>query len=273
MRGAAAGLGSTRKVGTQRPASASERIRDSREDIEAILKELGFGEVRPPNSYRHALVIDLNPTEDEIFAAFDKGYRYEIRRTLKKSLQSRVIDQPVYANRLRELQMEALQRTDGQVHAEDWRGILKMSQQHPDLSRVFGLFLGEDTAPEKMAAFSWFLNNGDHGEYRAAGSNRRIESPVPLGYLPVWEVIRWAKAMGAEWFDMGGVTLEGADESALEGISRFKRSFSRNVVEVGSEWAMEPAPAKARIASVASNAASRLRDLKRKWRSSGHTQA
>ena len=129
-----------------------------------------------------------------------------------------------------------------------------MSQQHPDLSRVFGLFLGEDTAPEKMAAFSWFLNNGDHGEYRAAGSNRRIESPVPLGYLPVWEVIRWAKAMGAEWFDMGGVTLEGADE-------------------IGSEWAMEPAPAKARIASVASNAASRLRDLKRKWRSSGHTQA
>ena len=224
--------------------------RDSRADIEAILKELGFAEVRPPSSYRHTLVIDLNPTEDEIFASLDAGCRNKIRKTIKKSLQSLVIDDPAYADRLRELQQEALDRTDGQVHAVDWQDILKMSKQHPHLSRVFGLFLGEDTAPEKMAAFTWVLMNGDHGEYRAAGSSR-----------PAWETIRYAKTMGAVWFDMGGVTLEGADENALEGISRFKRAFSRNVVEIGSEWAMEPAPAKARIATVVSLGASRLRNL------------
>jgi lipid II:glycine glycyltransferase (peptidoglycan interpeptide bridge formation enzyme) len=79
-------------------------------------------------------------------------------------------------------------------------------------------------------------------------------------------MIRWAKAKGAEWFDMGGVTLEGAAENALEGISHFKRNFSRNVVEVGSEWAIEPALARAKLAAVLSMSASHLRGLMRKRR-------
>ena len=238
--------------------------RDGREEIEAVLKELGFAQIQPPSSYQHTLVIDLKPTEDEIFAALDKGARYEIRRTTKKGLRALVIDDAVYADRLRELQEEALHRTDGESHAENWQGILEMSREHPELSTVFGMFLGDDSSPREMAAFSWVLNNGDHGEYRAAGSTRKIEAPVPLGYFPVWEMIRWAKATGSEWFDMGGVTLEGADQSALEGISRFKRTFSRNVAEVGSDWGMEPSPAKAKIASVVSNNALKLRRLLKK---------
>jgi lipid II:glycine glycyltransferase (peptidoglycan interpeptide bridge formation enzyme) len=71
-------------------------------------------------------------------------------------------------------------------------------------------------------------------------------------------MIRWAKATGAEWFDMGGVTLEEGEETALEGISRFKRYFSREVVEVGAEWALEPAPVKARIARMISHNARRI---------------
>jgi lipid II:glycine glycyltransferase (peptidoglycan interpeptide bridge formation enzyme) len=240
--------------------------RDRREEIEAILKELVFARTPPASSYRYTLVIDLKPTEDEIFASLDKGARYEIRRTAKKQLRCLVIDNPMYGDRLRELQEEALHRTDGQTHAENWQGILEMSREHPELSRVFGMFLGDDSAPQEMAAFSWVLNNGDHGEYRAAGSTRRIEAPVPLGYLPVWEMIRWAKATGSDWFDMGGVTLEGADQNALEGISRFKRTFSRNVAEVGSEWVMEPSPGKAKIASVISNSTEQLRRLVKKWR-------
>jgi lipid II:glycine glycyltransferase (peptidoglycan interpeptide bridge formation enzyme) len=233
--------------------------RNRRETIGKTLEELGFREVRPPSSYRHTLVIDLKPSEDEIFASLGKSARRRIRETVKLSLRSVVITDPLYAERLKELQREALRRTGGHSPSEDWQGILRMSKEHPNLSRVVGLFLGEDTAPENMGAFGWVCNNGDHGEYRAAGSTRRSDVRLPLGYLLVWDMIRWAKATGAEWFDMGGVTLAEGDETALKGISEFKRFFSSEVVEVGAEWVLEPAPVRARIASEVSNGAQRIR--------------
>jgi FemAB family len=233
--------------------------RDGREEIGATLKDLGFREVRPPSVYRHTLIIDLKPSEDDIFASFCESARNKIRKTMRKSLRSVVISDPVYARRIRELQQEALQRTGGHMLSENWRNILKMSHENPNLSRVFGLFQGDDTAPENMEAFGWVCNHGDHGEYRAAGSTRRSDVNLPYGYLLAWDMIRWAKATGAEWFDMGGVTLADEDKATLEGISRFKRCFSREVAEVGAEWILEPSPVSARIADVVSNGAQRIR--------------
>ena len=132
--------------------------RDGRETIGKTLEELGFREVRPPSSYRHTLVIDLKPSEDEIFASLGKSARRRIRETVKLSLRSVVITDPLYAERLKELQLEALQRTGGHSPSEDWRGILRMSQEHPDHSRVIGVFPGEDNASENMGAFGWVCN-------------------------------------------------------------------------------------------------------------------
>ena len=239
--------------------------RDGREAMAATLKELGFREVRPPSSYRHTLMIDLKPGEEEIFASFNSNARRKIRETIKLSLRSQVVSDPRYAERLKELQQEALQRTGGHTPSEDWRGILRMSREHPSLSRIVGLFLSEDMAPENMGAFLWVCNHGDHVEYRAAGSTRRDDVRIPFGYLLAWDTIRWAKETGAEWFDMGGVTLA-ADDAALEGISRFKRYFSREVVEVGAEWVLETAPIRARILTLVSNSAWRVRQLIKKLR-------
>jgi lipid II:glycine glycyltransferase (peptidoglycan interpeptide bridge formation enzyme) len=206
-------------------------------------------------------VIDLKPGEEGIFASFRESARRHIRKTMKMPLQSVVISDPVYADRLMELQQEALRRTGGHIGSVNWRGILKLSRDHPDLSRVFGLFYSEDRAPENMGAFVWICNHGDHAEYGLAGSQNRGEVKIPLGHLLVWDAVRWAKAVGAEWFDMGGVTLAGSDDTALEGISEFKRHFSRAVAEVGAEWQLDVAPVRTRIAAMVSNGARRMQEL------------
>lgn len=233
--------------------------RDKRGEIAGILARLGYRELEFPTVYRHTLVIDLNPTEEEIFAKFSDSGRNKIRKTIRKMGQSVAITDQIYANRLMELQNEALHRTRGQIAGENWCGVLKLSQESPESSQVFGLFLGEDKSPENLAAFGWVCNHGDHGEYRAAGSTRRTDVKIPYGYLVAWDMIRWAKATGAEWFDMGGVTVGEGDESALEGISNFKRSFSREFAEVGAEWIIEPHPMRARIADAVSVGAHRSR--------------
>jgi hypothetical protein len=233
--------------------------RKKRDEIARMLARLGYRELQPPTVYRHTLVIDLKPTEDEIFATFNDSGRNIIRKTIRKSGQSVVITDPVYAGRLKELQQEALNRTGGHIAGDDWAAVLKVSRERPEVSQVFGLFLGEDVAPENMAAFGWVCNHGDHCEYRAAGSTRRADVKISYGYLIVWDMIRWAKATGADWFDMGGVTVGEGDEAALEGISKFKKSFSREIAEVGAEWILEPRPLQARIADAVSEGAQHLR--------------
>jgi hypothetical protein len=214
--------------------------RDRRAEIAEILKELEMREVQPPSSYRYTLVIDLKPTEEEILASFNRNARKRIRELMALSLRAQTITDPAYANRLEELQKMALERTRGQIGRRNWRGALKLSHRHPNLSTIIGVFADENVAPENMMAFGWACNNGDHVEYCAAGT-QRTDDRIPFGYLSAWKIVQWAKTTGAEWFDMGGVTLEG-DASPLEGISRFKRYFSREVVEVGAEWSLERAP-------------------------------
>ena len=64
---------------------------------------------------------------------------------------------------------------------------------------------------------------------------------MPLLYAPLWELIRWARAGGARWFDFGGITLTDPDASdPLQGISDFKRFFCRDVAKVGGEWRLDP---------------------------------
>jgi hypothetical protein len=60
---------------------------------------------------------------------------------------------------------------------------------------------------------------------------------------------------------MGGVTLADGDQPELEGISNFKRYFSREVVEVGAEWVLEPHPVRAGIATLVSGGAEHVRKL------------
>ena len=128
------------------------------------------------------LTVDLNPSEDEIFATLDKSARNRIRYSKKNSLRSQVITDPAYAARLKELQLEALQRTGGHSHTDDWQAILSLSREHPSLSGVFGLFVGEDTAPEACRPLAGFAITETTGS-TAAGSTRRGDTRIPFGYL------------------------------------------------------------------------------------------
>ena len=231
--------------------------RNQRGHLGMALAEFGFREITPPTSYRHTLAIDLVPSEDELFAGLSKSARTRVRECAKKGLISVPLTDPAYAHRIEELQHEAVRRTGGQIASTDWEGVLRMSKECPDLSRVTGVFVGENLSPEQMKAFGWSCNHGDRGEYRAGGSARDGESRLPFGYALVWEMIRWAKATGAEWFDMGGITVSKGDDP-LGGISDFKKFFSRELIEVGAEWVLEPSPFRARVADAVTGARVRI---------------
>ena len=245
--------------------------RGSLGDIGATLSELGFREVRPPSSYRYTLVVDLSKDLAMTMAALHSSARRNIRRVQTAPVDVRSITETGMAPRVAELQNLALRRTGANDTNIDWVARINLSRARPDLSNLLGLFHREMEGPESLVAFAWGCHHGDHADYRSGGSARLAGPRIPLAYGLMWELISWAKRRGATWFDLGGTTIaSSADEEdaegALEGISQFKRSFSRDLAEVGAEWQLEPHPLRARLARAVSGAASWLRDRAAKAR-------
>jgi hypothetical protein len=180
----------------------------------------------------------------------------------KNPLELRPITDPAWFDRMDELYRETFERTGVAIESQDWASVVELSAQDPSASRLIGLFRTDRNRPESLLAFAWGCGHGDHIHYSKAASTRNTDLKVPLMYAIVWDLMKWGKANGARWFDFGGVTA-GTHESedALGGISDFKRYFSRQVVDVGSEWAYEPRRLQASAAHAVSTASGWLTRL------------
>lgn len=239
--------------------------------LEEQFHTCGFQRVSPVHCYPRTIMIDLNPEEAEIFASFHRTARRHIRAVDKNPVQARCIEDPRWIPRMKALHRETMERTGGQLWEPDWSAILQLSKEHPESSRLVGLFRTDAEGPESLLAFAWGGGHGDHVHYDTAASTRNTDLRMPLAYGLVWDLVCWAKQNGCTRFDFGGVTEgEHGGDDPLGGISDFKRYFSKTVVSVGSEWILEPYPIRARIAKIISTGASWIRRASRfvsEWRS------
>jgi len=237
-----------------------------------LLERHGFHREPHPTAYRHTLSIDLRPTEQEILASLKKSARKNLRDADKTPMCMRVITDDRYAERITELELRAIRRTNGTSPAQDWPAILSLSRQYPELSRVVGLFLSEENdEPEAMLGFAWGCLNGTNGEYRAGGTAHSPSLKVSISHRLLRDLILWSKRNGALWFDMGGVTVGEPDWHPLHGVSVFKRHFTNNLEDVGEEWSMEPRPMRAALVRWIGGCVRRSVDAVHRMRN-GHVQ-
>jgi hypothetical protein len=248
-----------------------ERNPDARLRLCRRLVKLGFTRSPSPRNYQNTLALDLQRSTDEIFAGLHRTARRHIRAPGKRGLELHPIVDPSFAPRLEALIRETYDRTDTPPDPKPWHRIIELSAANPSVSRIIGLFDGHGRAPENLVAFAWGCAHGPHVTYEAGASCRRPElGSTSLGYAPLWDLITWAREhTAATWFDLGGAK-GGVDPHGdeLDGIYEFKRYFSRESVDVGDEWVMEPLRGRAAIARVISAAATwvlRLRPPKIKW--------
>jgi len=201
----------------------------------------------------------LAPDEDGILATFRRSTRRNIRQIAEQPFEVRTIARPAPVGRLEALLGESLARTGGAPQHEDWGAVTALSDRCPDLSRLAGLFRTDVTGPEALVAFAWGLNHGSYVDNPATGMTRLSGLRTPFTYALIWDLIRWAKRVGAAWFDFGGVTLGRlSDGDALGGTSDFKRGISSTMVAVGEEWTLEPNAWRGRHAAALRSASSRV---------------
>jgi hypothetical protein len=227
-------------------------------------QELQLSVAETHRGYRETLCIELaGRSEDELWAALHKKARRDVRVVDKHPVELEAITDPAEAPKLDALLAEAMQRTGGAIPQRDWRHRISVARDHPDLVRIVGLYRPET---RELLAFAAAHNHGDHVEYADAGSARPSDLRIPLGYAPAWALLRWAREVGAGWFDFGGVTRGSQTEQAasssggkasdpLAGISDFKRYFRGELIEVAEEWTYEPSTVRALVAAGATEGA------------------
>lgn len=222
---------------------------------------LGFYEVERPRWYERTVVIDLAPKEDEILASFHKTGRQNVRAPAKKGLTVAAITDPAYAPRMQALSNESFARTGREAPRRDWAARLRFSASHPELYRIVGTLDPTLEGPDDLLAFTCGSCHGNYASYEDGASTRDVEGNVPLSYAPLWELVRWAKDVGCEWFDMGGIPRAKPEPESdpREGISRFKRYFTEEIAVVGGEWEFVPDRIRSRVSHLVSQALERLR--------------
>lgn len=238
---------------------------DSIEKNEAIaaLARAGLRPARTIRTYTHTVRIDLTPETEKLHSNFRATVRRNIRAVTKRPVEIRLVQDSSLAPRLNEILSETFGRTAGPDVRENWRALIDYSCAHPVLARLVSLVRTDRTGPEALVAFALGLNHGDHVEYATSGSTRPADLRMPLAYALAWDLMEWARSVGAQWFDFGGIEADATKDDARKGIHDFKRTFGDEVVEVSQTWSLETRPVRGAWVREVSRLVERVRQLRR----------
>ncbi len=178
---------------------------------------------------RRTIVIDLQPTEEQILASMKQKTRYNIRLAQRHGV--RVRPSADLDGFYRMMQTTA-QRDGFALHSAEYY------RRAYDIFEPQGqVVLLEAVLDEKPLAYLMAFRQHERAWYFYGASDDEHRNLMPT-YLLQWEAMRWAKANGAKLYDLWGIP--DADEETLEeqftqrsdglwGVYRFKRGFGGQV--------------------------------------------
>jgi peptidoglycan pentaglycine glycine transferase (the first glycine) len=177
--------------------------------------------IQPPRT----IIIDIRGNEEEILARMKQKTRYNIRLAEKKGVTVRAWDDiPAF----HKMMLVTGGRDNFGVHSlEYYRRAYELFHPAGMAELLVAEYEGKPLAALMVFARgcrAWYI-------YGASTDEERNRMPT---YLLQWEAMKWARAKGAEEYDMWGVPDE--DEATLEaefetrhdglwGVYRFKRGF------------------------------------------------
>lgn len=203
------------------------------------------------NFYKHSVVVNLEPTIEEIRRSLRKSYKNCLNKAVKLGLQCEV-NPPVEKINLLigQYNLMAATRSLKPIEERDASYILdSVSSGKVVVSTISadGKQLGGNIMlayPNKLAA-EWGVYS-DEEEYRK----------FPLSHFADWEAIKWAKENGYLEYDLCGYWL---DQGKDNPINLYKSGFSKDIISVTPEYDYNLRPLLAKSLSSVKKLYSRVR--------------
>jgi peptidoglycan pentaglycine glycine transferase (the first glycine) len=224
-------------LGTGVPQDHDDLIDTGGQVAMSELKRRGWAYSSDQIQFKNTVLIDLNPTEEELLAQMKQKTRYNIRLAEKKGVTLRVGTQADFGM-LYKMYAETSLR-DGFVIRDEayyktvWNLFMKAGE--PACEPLIADVNGEPVA----AIFVFYFAGRAYYVYGMSRDKHREKMPA---YLLQWEAMKRAKLKGCTVYDLWGAPDVFDESDSMWGVYRFKEGLGGKVVRTLGAWDFAPNP-------------------------------
>jgi lipid II:glycine glycyltransferase (peptidoglycan interpeptide bridge formation enzyme) len=240
-------------LGTGVPGGEDDVIDNGGQAVMSALKRRGWEYASDQIQFKNTVLIDLNPSEEEMLARMKQKTRYNIRLAEKKgvSLRAGTLDD---LGMLYKMYVETSVR-DGFVIRDEgyyktvWElfmrsnvGRLESLQvetfEHSNLPTCEPIIAEVDGEPVAAIFVFYFAGRA----YYVYGMSRDMHREKMPTYLLQWEAMKRAKVMGCTVYDLWGAPEVFDESDSMWGVYRFKEGLGGKVVRTLGAYDFAPSP-------------------------------
>jgi peptidoglycan pentaglycine glycine transferase (the first glycine) len=240
-------------LGTGVPDS-EEDVQDSTgQVVRSELKRRGWQFSSEQIQFRNTVVVDLNPSEEELLARMKQKTRYNIRLAERKGVSlraGRLEDLPMLYKMYAETSVrdgfvirdEGYYKTVWELFMRSNVGTLERSQveifQPSNLPTCEPLIAEVNGEPVAAIVVFYFAGRACY----VYGMSRDVHRDKMPNYLLQWEAMKRAKARGCTVYDLWGAPEVFDESDSMWGVYRFKEGLGGKIVRTLGAWDYVPSP-------------------------------
>jgi lipid II:glycine glycyltransferase (peptidoglycan interpeptide bridge formation enzyme) len=199
------------------------------------------------------VLIDLNPSEDEMLARMKQKTRYNIRLAEKKGVAVRIgtkEDLPMLYKMYAETSVrDGFVIRDEQYYRTVWDSFMRSNADVPATSPSPTLHYADIPTCEPIIAevdgepvsaiFVFYFAGRAFYVYGMSRDRHREKMPT---YLLQWEAMKRARVKGCTVYDLWGAPEVFDESDSMWGVYRFKEGLGGRVVRTLGAWDFAPSP-------------------------------
>jgi lipid II:glycine glycyltransferase (peptidoglycan interpeptide bridge formation enzyme) len=239
------------------PAQENDTIDVGGQTVMSELKQRGWRYSSDQIQFKNTVLIDLNPSEEEMISRMKQKTRYNIRLAEKKGVALR-IGTPEDFGLLYRMYADTSVRDSFVIRDEEyyktvWTTFMANTQSPVSNLKSFNSQITNPQLPipsaealiaevnnEPVAAIFVFYFAGR--AYYVYGMSRDVHREKMPSYLLQWEAMKRAKARGCSVYDLWGAPDKFDESDSLWGVYRFKEGLGGKVVRTLGAWDFTPYP-------------------------------
>ncbi|AJT40415.1 lipid II:glycine glycyltransferase FemX [Psychromicrobium lacuslunae] len=185
----------------------------------SVLSASGWQKAATQILIPRTLILDLNRSDEELFAAMTKKTRQYIRKSGREELDFRLVEQAELKQCL-EVYQQTAQRAAFNIHQDAY--YLDIFENLAARSPVFGAFKGD-----RVVAFLWLAHSADTA-FELYGGMTDEGSQLRANYALKWTAIQAMRERGVHRYDFNGLLNDG--------VSQFKFGFADHENLLVGSW-------------------------------------
>ena len=232
-------------LGTGIASRESDVVDNSGQSVMSELKDRGWKYSSDQIQFKNTVLIDLQPSEEQLLARMKQKTRYNIRLAEKKGVMLRIGTAEDFGM-LYKMYAETSVRDGFVIRGEGYyRTVWNTFASIPNssvssLQSPFAESLIAEVDKEPVAAIFVFYFAGR--AYYVYGMSRDMHREKMPTYLLQWEAMKRAKANGCTVYDLWGAPDVFDESDSMWGVYRFKEGLGGNVVRTLGAWDFAPNP-------------------------------